>query len=52
MRLGDVAPRLGLEVVVFEAQELVAQPPPQIGDGLFDFADPLACWGGGVGLLS
>jgi hypothetical protein len=46
---GDVTARLGLEVVVFKTEELVA-PPPQISDGLLDLAGALA-WGGGAGLL-
>lgn len=46
-----MAPRLGLEVIVFQPEELIAQPPPQISDGLLDLADALAYRGGGVGLL-
>lgn len=40
---GDMAPRLGLEVVVFQTEELVAQPPTQFSDGLLDLAEALAC---------
>jgi hypothetical protein len=43
---GDMAPRLGLEVVVFQTEELVAQPPTQFSDGLLDLAEALACRAG------
>jgi hypothetical protein len=45
---GDVAPRLGLEVVVFQGQEPVAQPPLQLRDGLLNLVGALACGRGGV----